>query len=396
MKKNILAFDIRSLQTNSFFRGVGVHIFEILKKCKEIDLSFELILIANSHLPIPTEVINLGFPIKKVFRNYFISKKLSRWFLKFSDKILLRRELIKLGATVYFCSTFAENNYPVLLPCHQIKVITWIYDLIPFHFYETNTSFSFEKYFSHHFTEKMEEAKKSNAIIVSSEYVKNDVINTMNVEEEKLIIIPLGLRKNLVQVDITESRFFKDYPYLEDKKYIFYLGGFEKRKNVICALQAFKLIKNDIPDLSFVVGGKYNSNDKDYLSLYEFVVENNLLDSVIFVGFIDNKYLSWFYKKALCFVFVPLAEGFGLPVLEAMAFGTPVVASNVTSVPEVVEDAALQINPYDVTEIADGIKSLLTNEKLRVSMINKGYQQAAKFNWTNTAEKFVSVVSGLV
>jgi len=117
-----------------------------------------------------------------------------------------------------------------------------------------------------------------------------------------------------------------------------------------------------------------------------------LEDRIVFVGLIDDDKLPEFYRGAVVFIFPSLYEGFGLPPLEAMACGTPVLTSNVTSLPEVVGDAALMVDPYDVDAIAEGIKRLIGDDNLRKELSQKGLARAKLFSWDRTAEVTWSVL----
>jgi glycosyltransferase involved in cell wall biosynthesis len=187
-----------------------------------------------------------------------------------------------------------------------------------------------------------------------------------------------------------KNQFEKRYPELN--RYILYIGGFEARKNIEGALSAFALIKDEFPDVSFVIGGKIRQGDPSYEGLLRFISKIDIADRVRFVGFVDNRYLGWFYSNALFHVFISFAEGFGLPPLEAMACGTPVLASNVSSIPEVVGDAALCVAPYDIDKIAAAMRALISDEELRSELVKKGLERCRLFSWENTARKFTNIL----
>jgi Glycosyltransferase len=118
--------------------------------------------------------------------------------------------------------------------------------------------------------------------------------------------------------------------------------------------------------------------------LTDILDKNNASDRVRFLGKVTNKELASLYKGATCLLFPSLYEGFGLPVIESMACGTPVITSNTTSLPEVSEDAALLVSPNDLNEITGAIEKIVNNADIRDSMVAKGYKQAAKFQWSET------------
>jgi glycosyltransferase involved in cell wall biosynthesis len=121
------------------------------------------------------------------------------------------------------------------------------------------------------------------------------------------------------------------------------------------------------------------------------VIKSRVKDVVRFLGFVPFDTLRCFYESAAAFVFPSRYEGFGLPPLEAMACGTPVVTSNSSSLPEVVGDAAVQVNPENVFEIARGIREVLVDEELRARLIRRGWEQAARFSWSSTARQVLEI-----
>jgi len=167
-----------------------------------------------------------------------------------------------------------------------------------------------------------------------------------------------------------------DYPY------ILYLGTLEPRKNVERLIEAFiQLKKKQINEKLLISGIK----GWDYQSIFDKVASLGVEKEIIFSGFIPNELIPFLYNGASAFVYPSLYEGFGLPVLEAMACGVPVVTSNVSSLPEVAGDAAILINPYSVDELADGIWRILSDEELRNQCIEKGIERAKSFTWERCA-----------
>lgn len=164
--------------------------------------------------------------------------------------------------------------------------------------------------------------------------------------------------------------------------YLLFVGVWMSHKNLERLARAFKLLKVKRPELQLVITGKPKPG---YASLIHTVRQLKLERDVIFPGFVPAKLLPALYQEAACFVFPSLYEGFGLPALEAAAGGTPVVASNVTSMPELLGDAAYYVNPEDEVDIAAGIERVLSDQNLRQRFIAKGPALAAKFSWQNAA-----------
>ncbi|MBZ5584915.1 MAG: glycosyltransferase family 4 protein [Acidobacteriia bacterium] len=178
------------------------------------------------------------------------------------------------------------------------------------------------------------------------------------------------------------------YPFL------LYAGNIRRHKNVPRLVEAFAVVRDQLAahpiykDLRLVIIGDTISR---YPAVRQAVIKSRVEQTVRFLGFVPFETLRCFYESAAAFVFPSRYEGFGLPPLEAMACGVPVVASNVSSLPEVVGDAALLVNPENVFDIARGIREALLDEKLRGELIRKGHEQAGRFNWEHTARQVLEI-----
>ena len=178
------------------------------------------------------------------------------------------------------------------------------------------------------------------------------------------------------------ERYQVNYPFL------LYAGRISPHKNVVRMIEAFSALKTELerdhafPDLKLIIIGDDLSGNPD---LRRTVVRSGVQNDVRFLGFVPIEVLRIFYDSAKIFVFPSLYEGFGLPPLEAMANGTPVLASNVSSLPEVLGDAALLVNPENVFEISKGLKHLLFDTNLRSGLIEKGFEQSRKYSWKKSA-----------
>lgn len=184
------------------------------------------------------------------------------------------------------------------------------------------------------------------------------------------------------------ERYSIHYPFL------LYAGNIRPQKNIPRLVEAFAVVRAQLADhpvykdLRLIIIG-------DEISLYpavrQAVIKSRVEEAVRFMGFVPFDTLRSFFESASAFVFPSLYEGFGLPPLEAMASGTPVVTSNVSSLPEVVSDAAMLVNPENVFDIARGIKEVLLDEELRKKLIRRGQEQAARFSWERTAREVLEI-----
>jgi glycosyltransferase involved in cell wall biosynthesis len=178
------------------------------------------------------------------------------------------------------------------------------------------------------------------------------------------------------------------YPFL------LYAGRISAHKNVVRMIEAFSALKTELerdrayPDLKLIIIGDDLSGNPD---LRRTVVRSGVQNDVRFLGFVPIEVLRIFYDEAKIFVFPSLYEGFGLPPLEAMVHGTPVVTSNVSSLPEVVGNAAVLVNPENVFEIMRALHRVLMDQPLRDRMKERGYQQAMKFSWEKSVRRILDV-----
>ncbi|HID87273.1 MAG TPA: glycosyltransferase family 1 protein [Anaerolineae bacterium] len=177
------------------------------------------------------------------------------------------------------------------------------------------------------------------------------------------------------------------------EKYVLYLGINKPHKNLVRLIDAFSRLTFDVSRFTLVIAGHW---DQRYPEVKRRVEELDLQDRVIFLGPVPEADLPALYSGATLFVFPSLYEGFGLPVLEAMACGVPVICSNTSSLPEVAGDAAIMVNPLDVDELAAAMERVLEDPALREEMAGKGTMQASKFSWERTARETLGVYESVV
>lgn len=232
-------------------------------------------------------------------------------------------------------------------------------------------------------------AKKASKILTISNSSRNDIIREYQVAKDKVVVTYPGIKSGMKENP--DSQVLKKHGIKGE--YILFVGTIQPRKNIKNLIKAFSEIYKKNKDLTLVIVGK-----KGWL--YEEIIasptELNIVDQVKFLDFVSDKELSGLYENALCFVLPSLYEGFGLPVLEAMKHGCPVITSNVSSLPEAGGDAALYVNPEDVSDIKEKIETLIKDKKLRDNLIKKGYLQVKKFSWEKTAKETLKVLEEVV
>lgn len=231
-------------------------------------------------------------------------------------------------------------------------------------------------------------ARRSDAIVTVSDSSRRDIIRYLGLRPEAVQITSGGVQPHFRPVTNDGQRQALLARYGIHRPYILYVGGLNARKNVGRLLEAFNGIREQYPDLALVIGGKRQWRTAE---IDEAFTRLALEDHVLFTGYVDDADLPALYSAAVAFVFPSLYEGFGLPPLEAMACGTPVITSNVSSLPEVVGDAALTVDPFDVPALTSAIAQLLGDDTLRASLRERGLVRAATFRWEHVARDTIAI-----
>ncbi len=243
---------------------------------------------------------------------------------------------------------------------------------------------------------KLRNIKKADAILTNSEQTKRDVVKHAGVSSDIVHPVYLGVDE--------EFRTQEVVPREERGDYVLFVGGVEANKNVLRLLEAFSpRLRSGQANLKLIMpGGQFVDKDKIETKMIRAKVkELGLEDAVEFPGFVPQKELIELYRHALVFVYPSYYEGFGFPVLEAMACGTPVVTSNTSSLPEVggppEAGAVVYVDPFDVDSIASGILKILhSNTAQYQSWVQKGLEQSAKFSWEKCARETLAVLEAAV
>ncbi len=221
---------------------------------------------------------------------------------------------------------------------------------------------------------------KSKRIITPTEYIKDDVARFTNANSRKFVVTP----------EAGDSIADKSAPVegiAEDSRFIMYVGRPTPHKNLERLVEAFAKLQETHPDLYLVLAGR---KDLNYRRIAR-IVKKRELTHVIFTDFVTDGQLRWLYEHCAAYVFPSLSEGFGLPGLEAMSHGAPVVSSNATCLPEVYDDAAHYFDPLDVDDMARAINDVLTKDKLRTELIQRGRKQVGKYSWERMARQTLDV-----
>ncbi|HZJ44138.1 MAG TPA: glycosyltransferase family 1 protein [Pyrinomonadaceae bacterium] len=239
-------------------------------------------------------------------------------------------------------------------------------------------------------------ARQAARVLSLSEHGKQDIISTYGIDSQRISAIPLAAPNHFARVtDATELQRVR-HTYGIDGDYILSVGSIQPRKNLARLVRAYALLaeklgKENVPKL--VLAGKRAWLFDETLRSLE---ESGVKDSVILTGYVPEKDLPPLYSGAMCFVYPSFFEGFGLPPLEAMKCGAPVIVSNTTSLPEVVGDAAICVDPYDINAIAGALERVNTDSILREELSIKGQARARLFDWRDTALRTLDVYRQVV
>ena len=231
-------------------------------------------------------------------------------------------------------------------------------------------------------------------IITVSQFSKNDIAKEFNFPKEKIFVTYLGAEDIYKPLDKKSCKNFLKNRYNIDKNFILYVGGYSPRKNIIGILEAFSLLDPKLREnLYVVITGKKGISYSIYMKRAE---DLGIKNSVIFTDFIPLDHLPLFYNACEFLVYPSFYEGFGLPPLEAMACGTPVIASNVTSIPEICSGSALLVDPHDIDALNLSMEELLSDDNLKNSMIKCGLSNCSKYSWLNTAKDTISAYKSII
>ena len=237
--------------------------------------------------------------------------------------------------------------------------------------------------------------RKAARVIAVSQFTKNEIEKLLAVPDARIEVVYNAIDERFLHGHATAAdRELIAQRYQVNHPFILYAGAIRPHKNVVRIIEAFSSLKSELqkeqqfPDLKLIIIGDDLSS---HPRLRRTVVRSGVQNDVRFLGFVPIEVLRIFYDVAKIFVFPSLYEGFGLPPLEAMAHGTPVVASNTSSLPEVVGNAALLVNPENVFEIRRGLQRALLDPVLRERMKQRGYEQAQRFSWTSSVSRILEI-----
>lgn len=362
--------------------GIERYIIELIFHLGEIDTQNKYLLFFNKDAPVPTLSTNKNF--RSIISSFPTGHRLLRLFW---EHLYLCYEIKKHHVSIFHGPAFFV---PVFKPKHCKYVVT-VHD-ITFVKYPAAFTWGTRLYYKLLFSRSLQLA---DAIITDSESTKKDIIQTYHIDPAKISVIYLGLSKPFLEKQ--EKKRIKEIKerYALPEKYFLFTGVLSPRKNIETMLGAFHLLKkgNAYQAYKLLIVGRRGWL---YEGIFAKIAQLQLENEVSFIEYVPEEDLPTFYLLAKAYLFTSLYEGFGLPILEAMASRCPVITSNISSMPEVAGNAALLIDPTKKEEIVSAMKQVIENEKLRKEMQKKGLLQIKKFSWKKTAEETKKIYASLV
>ena len=345
--------------------GIGTYSYQLIRSLNKIDNY-------NDYLIFVPEDCKLAIPYKENFHIKSIKQNNQG---NFWNEVDTPNKLIDNCMDIYH----VPQNGIGLPTTKNCPFVITLHDIIPFKMPDT-VGDQYLKIFN----EKLPNIiPMCDGIITVSEYSKEDIIKAFNFPREKIYVTYLASEDIYKPYDkvLSKSIIEKNYSITED--YILYIGGFSPRKNILGLLHSFSMLLPKLKkEIKLVIAG---SKGKSYDIYKKRAQDLHIEDKVIFPGFISMDNMPFMYNACELFVYPSFYEGFGLPPIEAMACGVPVIASNVTSIPEIVKDSTLLVDPYDVNDLSEKMYDALLDNDLRQHLITKGLKRSAALTWEHTA-----------
>lgn len=354
--------------------GMDIVALELIRALQEIDKKNEYYIFVKADIDSNCLSETPNFHIIEVPGGNYV----------FWEQIMLPIYARKYGIEILHCTS---NTAPMFL---SMPLILTLHDVI---FMEKtagkNTSSNYQKFgnlYRKWLVPKIVE--KCQQIVTISEVEKANIIRVLGLKKDALTVVHNGVSGRFGIKPSTETVNKVRRELGLDGDFFLFLGNVEPRKNVTNTVKAFVAFAETNANIKLVITGLKSTFVADILSE---VGKTDFLNRFVFAGFVAENVLLTLYAEAKVFLYPSLREGFGLPILEAMAFGTPVVTSNISAMPEVAGDAAFLVNPFSVDEIAAGMKLAYENDTLRQEKITLGFLRPSMFTWQNTAKKMLNI-----
>ncbi len=360
-------------------RGIGNYALKLIQNLAEIDTNNEYVIYIDK------EDVKKVLPQKSNFRTKTIFPSNYLVWEQFVLPIHAKKDKVD----ILHCT---GNTAPIFLD-ERIKLVSTIHDVMFLKDYsELPKSTSYYQRIGRLYRKAIvpKTIRHLSMALTISEFSKNDILQHLRqLDHNKIKVVYTSANESFVQVDKINSLQKIRTKFNIDCNYILTLGAIDPRKNTELVIKTYLelKIKNNINEKLLIVGIP-NWKQSEF---YNIVEESNFKEDILFVNFVSEEDLVLLYNCASIFLYPSLYEGFGIPLLEAMACGVPVVTSNVTSMPEIAGDAAFLINPHNGQELKAAVIKLLSDENLRNDLIARGLKQAKEYSWIKTAKQTLAI-----
>ena len=353
-----IGIDVRELTGN--ITGIGRMLFNFLECISLLDTGDTFVLFGNKQT-----YLDYDFLKNKKFKKIIIPQALALWW----DQFQLKNALMQAGCNVFFSPYY---KMPLFL---KIPSVISMFDITYLILKPYSRKFAYNFYLRNYISIA---AKKAKRVLTSCENSKRDIIRELGIPSEMTVTVPLSVGKKFKPADSADIQNIRSKYNLQGK-FLLYLGNFSPHKNLSRLMDAYKCLPDTIKkEYSLVFAGGSGQKNTD--------------DKISFLGCIPEQNLPALYSSAELFVFPSLYEGFGIPPLEAMACGCPVISSRTSSMPEILGDACIYFDPYNTQDITDKLQQVLTDAVLRQTMRQKGFERARQY----TSERMTQKILGLL
>lgn len=310
--------------------------------------------------------------LKHFFAKTYLVKKIAREGILFTSKFMNRE-----------CELYWEPNNVPIKHLKSNHLVTTVHDF-SFHVYPELHRKETREYFKNNFWENI---RKSDRIITASHFIKDEILNYLHFDPAKVHVINHGVdHDNFKVYEHNMLETFCDL-YELPEKYVLFVGSIEPRKNLQNALLAYNSLPESFKkEYKFLLAGFSGWQNAEIM---EIICREK--GNIIYLGYLSDRELAYLYNVASVFIYPSIYEGFGLPPIEAMACGAPVIVSRTSSMPEICGDAAYYVDPNKIMDIAEGIYTVATSESLRKDLRKKGLKKSRSFNWDKSAREHLLV-----
>ena len=360
------------------YQGSRTYLFNIIHQLMKLDkenLYYIYVNNKNDFSPLQDKAKKIAVenfvPKEYIFKSRILRLGINIPFFEYKDKL-------DIFHTQYIVPLFSLG-----------KQIVTIHDIL----YESHPQFFSKTFIARSRILIRNSAHKASKILTDSVFSKSQLIEIYKIPEQKIEIIYGGADREIFNPRNKKNAIENIFKKYKIRNFILNVGRLEPRKNQITLVKSYhELLKTyDIEEKLVIIGPK----DYNFSPIYRYIFENNLVNHVYIFNTIGDQELPFFYKAATLFVYPSYAEGFGLPILEAMACGIPVIGSNTSSIPEVVGDCGILIDPHKMEDLTNAIKKLIDSPSLKAKQSEKAIERSKNFTWKNAALKTLKIYNEL-